>query len=99
MIWRHDSEDINFDSPRGGISLVTEKGRETSSRLMIQNAVPADSGLYTCKPSNANPGSIRVHVVKDEHPAAMYHGNGNNVYSKIESMYLIFVISANIILM
>ncbi|CAD6230349.1 GSCOCG00012166001-RA-CDS, partial [Cotesia congregata] len=57
-------QDINFDSPRGGISLVTEKGRETSSRLMIQNAVPADSGLYTCKPSNANPGSIRVHVVK-----------------------------------
>lgn len=57
-------QDINFDSPRGGVSLVTEKGEVTSSRLMIQNAVPNDSGLYTCKPSNANPTSIKVHVVK-----------------------------------
>lgn len=54
---------INFDSPRGGISLVTEKGPETTSRLMIQKAVLSDSGIYTCEPSNANPSSIKVHVV------------------------------------
>lgn len=54
---------INFDSPRGGISLVTEKGPETTSRLMIQKAVPSDSGIYRCEPSNANPSSIKVHVV------------------------------------
>lgn len=54
---------INFDSPRGGISLVTEKGPETTSRLMIQKAVPSDSGTYRCEPSNANPSSIKVHVV------------------------------------
>lgn len=57
---------INFDSPRGGISLVTEKGPETTSRLMIQKAVPSDSGIYTCEPSNANPSSIKVHVVNGE---------------------------------
>lgn len=59
-------QEINFDSPRGGISLVTEKGPETTSRLMIQRAVPSDSGIYTCQPSNANPNSIKVHVVKGE---------------------------------
>ncbi|KAK0076797.1 hypothetical protein PV325_004835 [Microctonus aethiopoides] len=61
-------QDINFDSPRGGVSLVTEKGKETSSRLMIQNAVSSDSGVYTCKPSNANPSSIRVHIIKAYEP-------------------------------
>lgn len=57
---------INFDSPRGGISLVTEKGPETTSRLMIQKAVMTDSGIYTCEPSNANPNRIKVHVVDGE---------------------------------
>ena len=57
---------INFDSPRGGISLVTEKGPETTSRLMIQKAVSSDSGIYRCEPSNANPSSIKVHVVNGE---------------------------------
>lgn len=42
---------------------MTEKGPETTSRLMIQKAVPSDSGIYTCQPSNANPSSIKVHVV------------------------------------
>ncbi|XP_001599637.2 zwei Ig domain protein zig-8 [Nasonia vitripennis] len=78
MTWSLNTEEINFDSPRGGISLVTEKGPETTSRLMIQRAVPSDSGIYTCQPSNANPNSIKVHVVKEEHPAAMHHGDGSS---------------------
>lgn len=56
-------QQINFDSPRGGISLVTEKGVLTTSRLLIQNALQSDSGLYTCDPSNANPTSVRVHIL------------------------------------
>ncbi len=43
-----------------GISLVTEKGVLTTSRLLVQKAVQSDSGLYTCTPSNANPVSVRV---------------------------------------
>lgn len=57
------SQAINFDSPRGGISLVTEKGPVTSSRLLIQKAIERDSGLYTCSPSNTHPNSVRVHIV------------------------------------
>lgn len=63
MLWSHNSEPINFDSPRGGISLVTEKGAITTSRLLIQKASVADSGKYTCTPSNANPSSVRVHIL------------------------------------
>ncbi|XP_043865299.1 zwei Ig domain protein zig-8 isoform X1 [Drosophila mojavensis] len=75
VIWSHNRQIINFDSPRGGISLVTEKGILTTSRLLVQKAIQQDSGLYTCTPSNANPTSVRVHIVDGEHPAAMHHGN------------------------
>ncbi|XP_046867255.1 zwei Ig domain protein zig-8 [Drosophila willistoni] len=75
VIWSHNRQVINFDSPRGGISLVTEKGVLTTSRLLVQKAIQQDSGLYTCTPSNANPTSVRVHIVDGEHPAAMHHGN------------------------
>lgn len=63
MLWAHNAHVINFDSPRGGISLVTEKGQVTTSRLLIQKAVQTDSGLYTCTPSNANSASVRVHIL------------------------------------
>uniref|UniRef100_A0A6P7G068 Uncharacterized protein LOC114336072 n=1 Tax=Diabrotica virgifera virgifera TaxID=50390 RepID=A0A6P7G068_DIAVI len=62
---------------RGGISLVTEKGFITTSRLLIQKAGQSDSGLYTCTPSNANTASVRVHILNGEHPAAMHHGHGS----------------------
>ncbi|XP_071449819.1 neurotrimin-like [Hetaerina americana] len=79
MIWSHNRKEINFDSPRGGISLVTEKGPTTTSRLLIQKAIPTDSGLYTCTPSNANEASIRVHILNGEHPAAMHHGGSGRL--------------------
>ncbi|KAH0950537.1 hypothetical protein HN011_001896, partial [Eciton burchellii] len=63
IIWSHNHQAINFDSPRGGISLVTEKGPVTSSRLLIQKANQRDSGLYTCSPNNTHPNSVRVHIV------------------------------------
>ncbi|KAL6435715.1 zwei Ig domain protein zig-8 [Cataglyphis hispanica] len=97
MTWSHNTDVINFDSPRGGISLVTEKGPETTSRLMIQKAVPSDSGIYQCEPSNANPSSIKVHVVNEEHPAAMHHGDGSSSYSKTRPICFIILVIANII--
>ncbi|XP_063710003.1 zwei Ig domain protein zig-8 [Culicoides brevitarsis] len=66
LSWAHNRETINFDSPRGGISLVTEKGVLTTSRLLVQNAMQSDSGVYTCDPSNANPTSVRVHILNDD---------------------------------
>ncbi|XP_044573332.1 zwei Ig domain protein zig-8 isoform X2 [Drosophila ananassae] len=66
VTWSHNREVINFDSPRGGISLVTEKGVLTTSRLLVQKAISQDSGLYTCTPSNANPTTVRVHIVDGE---------------------------------
>ncbi|XP_053995348.1 zwei Ig domain protein zig-8-like isoform X1 [Hylaeus anthracinus] len=88
IVWSHNREAINFDSPRGGISLVTEKGPVTSSRLLIQKAIEKDSGLYTCSPSNTRPNSVRVYIV-NEHPAAMHHGSGNRMSATLLTFVLL----------
>ncbi|RZC37138.1 I-set domain containing protein, partial [Asbolus verrucosus] len=55
--------EINYDSPRGGVSVITEKGDITFSYLLVQRAKASDSGKYTCNPSNANPKTVIVHVL------------------------------------
>jgi hypothetical protein len=54
---------ISYDSTRGGVSVITEKGEVTTSYLLIQGAELADSGKYSCSPSNADVASVRVHVL------------------------------------
>ncbi|XP_026670943.1 zwei Ig domain protein zig-8-like isoform X2 [Ceratina calcarata] len=91
IVWSHNHEPINFDSPRGGISLVTEKGPVTSSRLLIQKAIDRDSGLYTCSPSNTHSNSVRIHIV-NEHPAAMHHGSGDRTAATLHILVLFVLI-------
>ncbi|KAJ0175778.1 hypothetical protein K1T71_008937 [Dendrolimus kikuchii] len=69
--WTHRGKTINFDSTRGGISLVTEKGIHSSSRLLVQSARTSDAGSYQCVPDNAQSAAARVHVLTGESPAAM----------------------------
>lgn len=59
----HFQQVINYDSSRGGVSVITEKGDTTTSFLLIQNADSADSGKYSCSPSNADSATVRVHVL------------------------------------
>lgn len=63
---------IGYDSSRGGVSVVTEKGVESSSSLLIQNARPADSGKYTCRPDNAEPATVNVHVLNGRFNLPVY---------------------------
>jgi hypothetical protein len=56
-------QEINYDSARGGVSVITEKGEITTSYLLIQRAKSSDSGQYTCSPSNANSKSVNVHIL------------------------------------
>ncbi|XP_039291489.1 SPEG neighbor protein-like isoform X2 [Nilaparvata lugens] len=74
IFWNHNEAIISYDSPRGGVSVITEKGETTTSFLLIQRARPTDSGRYQCNPSNAQSKSINVHVLNGEFPAAMQHG-------------------------
>ncbi|XP_026463170.1 uncharacterized protein LOC113365840 isoform X2 [Ctenocephalides felis] len=74
IFWNHNDAIISYDSPRGGVSVITEKGETTTSFLLIQQARPADSGQYQCNPSNAQSRSVTVHVLNGEYPAAMQRG-------------------------
>ncbi|XP_037080225.1 neuronal growth regulator 1-like [Pollicipes pollicipes] len=76
IFWYHGGQVISYDSPRGGVNVVTEKGEVTTSHLLIRRAGPADSGVYSCSPSNAQVASIIVHVLKGETPAAMHTSGG-----------------------
>ena len=68
IFWYYNDKVMSYDSPRGGVSVITEKGGEvTTSWLLIQAAQPSDSGEYKCKPSNANVSTIRVHVLTGEY--------------------------------
>ncbi|XP_023177617.1 protein CEPU-1 isoform X1 [Drosophila hydei] len=73
--WTHNNQEINYDSPRGGVSVITEKGDITTSYLLIQRAQISDSGKYSCLPSNANSKSVYVHILNGDHPAAVQRGN------------------------
>lgn len=64
VLWYHDHSIVDFDSPRGGISLETEKTEAgTTSKLLVTKALLSDTGNYTCMPSNASPASTIVHVL------------------------------------
>ena len=59
---------ISYDSPRGGVSVITEKGDVTASFLVVQHAKPTDSGTYSCSPSLGDTVSVNVHVLRGKSP-------------------------------
>ncbi len=74
---------INYESPRG-IKVQTEKSAQTTSKLIINKAMPNDSGNYSCSPSNAEPAHIAVHIHSNGNPAAsIQHGKRSARYSFI----------------
>jgi len=84
ITWYHGSKVLNFDSPRGGISLETEKTRTgTTSKLLVTRATEVDSGSYTCDPSRGQPKTADVHIITDEQPAELQDGltsSGNQLH-------------------
>ncbi|XP_023218798.1 neurotrimin-like [Centruroides sculpturatus] len=84
VFWYHNSKVINYDSSRGEITVHKAGGDTAVSTLYIKHAQPADSGNYTCSPSNAEATSITVHVLNGEKSAAMQH-DGNPSHSSSSS--------------
>lgn len=67
VFWYYNQRTLSYDDPRGGVSVITEKGNDvTNSWLLIQAAQTSDSGEYGCKPSNAEMASVKVHVLNGE---------------------------------
>ncbi|CAG5030079.1 unnamed protein product [Parnassius apollo] len=62
VFWYHNDRMINYDAIRCGISVETEPGARTQSRLTVRGATLKDSGNYTCNASNTEPASIHVFI-------------------------------------
>ncbi|CAH2049032.1 unnamed protein product, partial [Iphiclides podalirius] len=96
--WYHGNSVLDFDSPRGGISLETEKTESgTTSKLLVTKADLTDSGNYSCVPNNAQPASVTVHVLLgEEKPAAMQTSSGAASYlsSQLSCAIFAYVLSS-----
>ncbi|XP_076069621.1 zwei Ig domain protein zig-8-like [Oratosquilla oratoria] len=74
IMWKHNNKVISYESERGGVNVVTEKGPQTTTNLLVRGAGPADTGVYSCNPNTAPTANVTVHILNGEHPAAMQHG-------------------------
>ncbi|XP_022238588.1 zwei Ig domain protein zig-8-like isoform X1 [Limulus polyphemus] len=77
VFWYHNNRMINYDSTRGDISVEKAAAKTVISKLYIRDIGEAESGNYTCGPSNAGPTSVSVVISNGENPAAMQH-DGNS---------------------
>lgn len=70
--------------------MITEKGEVTISYLLIQNADLADSGKYSCSPSNADVASVRVHVLNGKTLGChfCYRTRNINIIPSLNACYL-----------
>ncbi|XP_027221245.1 uncharacterized protein [Penaeus vannamei] len=95
VLWFHGTENIDYDSPRGGVSIQTEKfPRKTRSQVMINNVRDTDSGEYSCSPSDLPPFVITVHVQHGQHHAAVQQGglSGAPVTNPVTHFLLLLLI-------
>ncbi|XP_050735183.1 kin of IRRE-like protein 1 [Eriocheir sinensis] len=73
VTWFRDTHRLDYDSPRGGVSVEIEKTpSRTTSKLFITRAMRTDVGNYTCVPQFADAASVQVHVVNGEESAAVH---------------------------
>ncbi|XP_042203817.1 protein turtle homolog B-like [Homarus americanus] len=73
VFWYHNHHMINYHATRE----VRVENNRGLSVLFLSNVRPADSGNYTCAPSNARPAHIHIQVLKGgETPAAIHSSAG-----------------------
>lgn len=56
-------QEINHQSQRGGIFIITEHHVATVSHLMIKNLTMADSGRFSCSTSAKSRTNVELHVI------------------------------------
>lgn len=61
VFWHHNNKIINYER-MNRVSVQTDPGPKTHSRLIINNVDKEDSGNYTCSAPNTEASSIDVFV-------------------------------------
>ncbi|XP_022246815.1 zwei Ig domain protein zig-8-like [Limulus polyphemus] len=85
VFWYHDNRMINYDSKRGDISVQKAAAKTIISKLYIKDIGEAESGNYTCGPSNAGPTSVSVVISNGEKPAAMQHDGNSSPLNGVQT--------------
>ncbi|KAK4303052.1 hypothetical protein Pmani_024902 [Petrolisthes manimaculis] len=93
VVWFRDSSELDYDSPRGGVSIEIEKTpTRTTSKLFLTRAAKADSGNYTCAPKFADAASVTVHVVNGEESAAVHTASSAGTLILLLHLLLLFLL-------
>ncbi|CAG7836236.1 unnamed protein product [Allacma fusca] len=66
---------VNYGS---GVSVHTEPGIRTHSRLTVPSAGHQHAGNYTCKASNTQPATVQVYVSDGDKTAAIQRQSGSH---------------------
>ncbi|XP_069937217.1 uncharacterized protein, partial [Cherax quadricarinatus] len=90
IVWYHYNKVIDYES-MGGVVVVTQSGHNTVSHLLVKSAESADSGKYTCRPSNGEDASVTLHVLNGEHPAAMQTNTSGRSLASLASAVVVAV--------
>ncbi|XP_050729968.1 basement membrane-specific heparan sulfate proteoglycan core protein-like [Eriocheir sinensis] len=96
VVWFKGAARLDYDSPRGGIAIQTEKtDARTVSRLRLSAVSATDSGRYTCRPDSGGSASVSVHVQSGQPHAAVHQGAHNAaaeaIISPPHSLLLLFI--------
>ncbi|XP_042890621.1 hemicentin-2-like [Penaeus japonicus] len=99
VYWYHNTNLIDYNSPRGGVNLKIDRGRgETTTRLVVSAVGQGDSGMYSCVPPGSHPATVRVHVQKGDHEAAIQQ-SGVSGASSGSSLLLLPCLSSLLLLL
>lgn len=90
VIWYRDKTKVDDLLTRGGISVVTESRRRTST-LLVSKVTKADAGNYTCVPSNAQADSVSVHVIDGADPRANMMAGAASFHPKLQIIVFIML--------
>ncbi|KAK8747638.1 hypothetical protein OTU49_016510, partial [Cherax quadricarinatus] len=93
ITWYHNNQSISYTSPRGGVSVVEERGETTTSFLLLQNARASDTGTFTCQPEGMQPALATLHVLDGEHQAAMQTNSSCVCAPKLSFLVVAFIVT------
>ncbi|XP_046434124.1 neurotrimin [Neodiprion pinetum] len=91
VFWYHNDRMINYDNARGGVTVETDQGPRTQSRLTIRHAVEKDTGNYTCSASNTESASIFVFVTEGDKMAAIQRRKTSGTKRNIGNLALVLM--------
>ena len=66
MLHLTDDVDVQVSAYQPGVSLMVDKSEVTTVSLLLQEVTTAHSGLWECRPDNAPPANLTIHVIKGE---------------------------------